>query len=136
MEKISGIIPANARVTTVDLKNSGVARSGSPSFGREVGVSSVIARSNELDLSAKANLIQADQISLRSSKRDPRAEIVQRMTDNFFMKKAKQYEEIANNEDNLIENSTTDLTLNSDLDSDESASEDSPVAGQHLDIIV
>lgn len=40
MEKISGIIPSSARVTSVDMKESPPVRSGTPTFGRAESVPS------------------------------------------------------------------------------------------------
>lgn len=132
MEKISGIIPPNARVTTVDLKNSGTARSGTPSFGREVGLSSVVERNNNLDVATKANFIQVDQMKLRGSKDDPRAEIIQRMSDNFFMKKAKEYE-VEKNEAPLADPDKFSNLDHSDVDP--VSSDDEAVVGYHLDVM-
>jgi hypothetical protein len=39
VEKISGILPASRRITTVDLRGSGSVRAGTPNFGRPQGVS-------------------------------------------------------------------------------------------------
>lgn len=89
MEKISGILPATARVTTVDLKSGGAARSGAPSFGREVGVSSIFERRMAKETAPVANQIHQEQLNIRNTVIDPKAEIVQRMSDNFFMKKNK-----------------------------------------------
>lgn len=90
MEKISGILPATARITTVDLKNSGTARSGMPSFGRDVGLSSVTQRR----LANRAGDLHKEQMEWRHKSQDPKAEIVQRMADNFFMRKsARQKQE-------------------------------------------
>ena len=93
MDKISGIIPANPRVTTVDLKNSGTARAGAPSFGRDVGVSSITVRNMEKDLAARAAAEHKDLMNFRSPpKNDPHAEIVKNMADSFFMKRKELLE--------------------------------------------
>lgn len=147
MEKISSILPANARVTTVDLKNSGVARAGTPSFGREVGLSSVIER-NQAELATRANTLQGEQLKQRTSaKLDPRAEIVQKMADNFFMNKARQIEaEKADRPESSNETMIREmreqiapLTAQSqnmtDADAELSSSEDDVIVGQHLDVM-
>lgn len=80
MEKISGILPASSRVTSVDLKSSGAARSGAPSYGRPVGLSSAARR--EMAAEVKAQNLHQAQMQKRSM--DPQTEIVQKMADNFF----------------------------------------------------
>lgn len=114
MEKISGILPANARVTTVDLRNSGTSRSGMPNFGRDVGVSAIAERKmareaamreaavqgpnmsgiagQTFETSKVANSAHKDQIGLRTKVSDPKSDIVQKMADDFFMNKARQLE--------------------------------------------
>ena len=89
MDKISGILPATARITAVDLRNSGTARSGTPGFGRAVGVSTVAARQEALETAEKANLVHKEQINLRNFESDPKSQIVQKMADNFFINNAK-----------------------------------------------
>jgi hypothetical protein len=89
MEKISGILPSNARVTTVDLRNAGTSRAGMPSFGRSVGISTVQQREIERATAAKANDVHKSQMNIRDTEKDPKAEIVQRLADDFFANKAK-----------------------------------------------
>jgi hypothetical protein len=85
MEKISKIIPPSARTVSVDLKNSGVARSGMPSFGREQGVSSA-AKKAEMDVITRSSHqhqeLMADRI------KDPKVRIIEDMANSFFMKNA------------------------------------------------
>jgi hypothetical protein len=145
MEKISSILPATARVTAVDLKNSGVARPGTPSFGREVGMSSVLKK-QEADIAARANKIRDEQAGLRTGfQRDPRAEIVQRMADDFFINKARQYEQEKNTVplaevDRLADLSQIDVNEISpvskpSITNGASDSDDGYVSGQHLDVM-
>lgn len=90
MEKISSILPGTPRVTTADLRNSGVARPGAPSFGRPMGVSALAARP-EVDGSASASAELSNLRGLREPNarpKDPKADIVERIANNFFNKKA------------------------------------------------
>ncbi|OFZ13995.1 MAG: hypothetical protein A2Z20_10220 [Bdellovibrionales bacterium RBG_16_40_8] len=130
MEKISGILPPKARITSVDMKGSGAARSGTPSFGREVGMSSVERRMLQ-DTAAKANFAHQDQMSLRSTVKDPKAEIVQRMADNFFMNKNKRIEK----EVDLGMDESSDMQIEEPVDIDIDSADDSLVVGQHLDVV-
>lgn len=104
MNKISSILPANARVTTVDMRNSGVSRPGSPSFGREVGMSTPAQRKAELETAMKASNEFKTQMYVRNEELDPKSKIVQNMADNFFNKKAAQ------------KNEEVDLGLDEDTD--------------------
>jgi len=104
MEKISSILPATSRVTTVDLRNSGSIRGGMPTFGREVGVTAAAAQQAQqkeaatlalsrnqpdvLTTAARANQTLSEQMQMRTSKMDPKADIVKKMAENFFMNKA------------------------------------------------
>lgn len=106
MEKISGILPATARITSVDMRNSGVARSGTPGFGRELGVSTVAAKNAALETAAKANLTHKDQIQMRNTESDPKSEIVRRMADSFFV----------NNMSPSVEANDEDLAVGQNLD--------------------
>jgi len=60
MEKISGILPATSRITSVDLKSGPAARSGGPSFGRPQGLSTVAQR--QADIEAR-QLAVVDQLA-------------------------------------------------------------------------
>jgi hypothetical protein len=105
MQKISGILPANARVTTVDIKASGAMRGGMPSFGREIGVTAAAQKKIELEAAAKFNLqssgpnASASQfehknlMNIRKENADPKATIVTDMAEKFFMNKLNQPKE-------------------------------------------
>ena len=64
MEKISGILPASSRVTSVDLKSSGAVRSGTPNYGRPVGLSTAAKR--EIAAEAKAQAMHKNQMQQRA----------------------------------------------------------------------
>lgn len=154
MNKISGILPANARVTTVDLKNSGTQRAGMPSFGRSMGVSSAQERENERTTAARANEALKNQKDIRSTQLDPKAEIVQRLADDFFANKAK----INNQEYTIVHDDKSDMAVDlpseiisaddgkaktkeaiafSDLVQNQEvveADEDAPAVGKYLDV--
>lgn len=66
MEKISGIVPSSARVTSVDLQSTGAARPGMPSFGRPQGISSLTERRTALDTAAKATFEHQDLMAGRT----------------------------------------------------------------------
>jgi hypothetical protein len=89
MEKISSILPATPRITAVDLKNSGVARSGTNPFGRDVGLSS-IDRRKALEAALPKGSGDA-AINETGRPLDPRAAIVKDMADKFFGEKIKNY---------------------------------------------
>ena len=86
MEKISGILPANSRITSVDIKKGGTARSGTPNFGRDVGLSSP-------DRRALAKSIGGDAMSRHQELMDARhnsekqVKIIERLNNDFFNKK-------------------------------------------------
>ena len=86
MQKISGILPANARVTTVDMKASGSARPGMPNWGREVGVPYAAEKKMQADAAVKATIQHKDMMQLRKENgADPHTAIVQQMADKFFV---------------------------------------------------
>ncbi len=94
MQKISGILPANARVTTVDMKASGVARPGMPSWGREVGVPIAAEKKMQMDAAAKASFVHKEQMQLREgAAKDPHVAIVEKMAENFFVNRAAEPKE-------------------------------------------
>ena len=80
MDKISGILPASPRITSVDLKNSGTARSGMPSYGRP-----------QLDATGSARRhTQTNAMHATMSKPiDPHVDIVDKISKEFFMQKSQ-----------------------------------------------
>ena len=63
MEKISGIIPRNARNSTADLSKSQPVRPGAPSFGRAIGkVSTKSALDNLQGLSQKEQKVSGSSL--------------------------------------------------------------------------
>lgn len=104
MEKISGIIPRNARNSTADLSKSQPVRPGAPSFGRAIGkVSTKSALDNLQGLSQKEQKLSGnslpevgDKISL--------SEDFQEMSDakNIFKDTESKILDGASNEDKFF----------------------------------
>lgn len=85
MEKISGILPSNSRLTSVDMKDSAAVRPGIPSFGRNIGESNLATRINRSSLMPS---ISSDLNSLiRSPKDIENEELISNLSDEFFMHK-------------------------------------------------
>lgn len=84
MEKISGIIPASPRVTSVDHSGSNSTRPGAPTFGAPKGISS-LERNDRFSKSSVANNITDTFMNSSWKKRDlAKAGIVEKMSDVFF----------------------------------------------------
>ena len=80
MDKISGILPASPRITSVDLKNSGTARSGMPSYGRPQLEQTGSARRH-----TQTNAMHAAMTKTV----DPHVDIVDKISKEFFMQKTQ-----------------------------------------------
>lgn len=145
MEKISRILPGSPRVTTADLRGSGVARPGSPGFGRPMGVSALAAKPEPADVSMTASKELSNLRFMREpnqpASRDEKADIVQRMSDSFFMKKARQPEVEVQNDvtSEILEkfHSMEDSDLNpmTGAPPAELADEEMPIKGGNLNIV-
>lgn len=82
MEKISGILKSNARVTSVDLSEAPPARPGSPAYGRKPGRNSV---SDRITLSERAKELAAQEtLMVRDPKEASRAKKVEELNKRFF----------------------------------------------------
>ncbi len=82
MEKLSSILPSNARIRSVDTKDSKPARPGAPSFGRPAGDVSVRDR---FTVSKEAVDRAAQDLSaLRDGKEFARAKMVEDISNKFF----------------------------------------------------
>ncbi|MEC9282252.1 MAG: hypothetical protein VX642_06040 [Bdellovibrionota bacterium] len=85
MEKISGILPATSRITTVDRKGEHPVRSGhGASFGRQVSKSEVVRARPKLTLGEAPKAYE--RLSERKLKDRMHAQIVNRMSNDFFGK--------------------------------------------------
>lgn len=85
MDKISGILPSNKRIESVDLKNSSPVRSGVPNFGQNVVKPSnhrALAKTTLDEASWTYNKVQEGKEKMRSE-----AQRVQDIADRFFDKK-------------------------------------------------
>jgi hypothetical protein len=137
MQKISGILPANARVTTVDMKASGVARPGMPSWGREVGVPIAAEKKMQNDAAAKASFVHKEQMQLREgSAKDPHVAIVEKMAENFFVNRAAEPKAEIKDEPIIAADPNSDMDMMTGtpplgLDSDDG---DTLLVGQYLDV--
>lgn len=87
MEKISGIIPANARTKSVDVSNSQPVRPGAPTWGRPVGrvsqAASMIAPEDRFSVSTDR---PADVVSpiYNSRAEISRKKVVEDLAKKFF----------------------------------------------------
>jgi hypothetical protein len=86
MDKISGILPSNARVTSVDMKDSGPIRGGVPSFGRTETVSPAKSNLPPQD-TAQRGAAAHQQLNDWRSKDQKAAAVAGEVTDRFFSKK-------------------------------------------------
>ncbi|MFN7262519.1 MAG: hypothetical protein ACK5RO_10955 [Pseudobdellovibrionaceae bacterium] len=88
MEKLSGILPSNARLKSVDTKDSKPVRPGAPDFGRPKGSNSVQDRMN---ISAQALQLAADDhLAFKDAKEATRTQIVKDVTEKFFNNRLKE----------------------------------------------
>lgn len=86
MEKISGIVPASARVKSVNLREGQPVRPGAPPFGRPMG-KSALAEQNAKTTAEKAMDEHNRLMQIRSGdKAGP--EIITDMADRFFMQRS------------------------------------------------
>lgn len=83
MEKISGIVPATSRVTSVNLKESQTMRPGAPGFGAPVG-KAAINGGNQPTTAEKAVAAHNALMSRRSGDAH-HPQLIKDMTDKFFM---------------------------------------------------
>jgi hypothetical protein len=91
MDKISGIIPSSARVSSVDLKEAAPVRPGTPGFGRPEGASSLKSSISPQDTARRGVSAQIEQMDWRS-KDAANSSIVQSISDGFFSKNRKEVE--------------------------------------------
>lgn len=85
MEKISGIIPNSARVSSVDMKEAAPVRPGAPGFGRPEGVSSLRETAITQDTAGRGVGELRQQLDWRT-KDAQQAGMVQNIADRFFAK--------------------------------------------------
>lgn len=85
MEKISGIIPQNARIASVDMQHARPVRPGVPTFGRPVGKSEL---ADKVTLSSLRKESTVDDFqTYRNPVETRRAKLVEDISNKFFMNK-------------------------------------------------
>jgi hypothetical protein len=83
MEKISGILPKNPRVTSVDMENSQTVRPGAPNFGQRPGRSDIRDRVSVSGIKKTEDLESLK--TYKAPKEQARAKIAEEMARKFFM---------------------------------------------------
>ncbi len=84
MEKISGIVPASSRVTSVNLKDSQTLRPGVPNFGAPVGKAAINGGSEPT--TAEKAVAAHNALMSRRSGDAHHPQLIKDMTDKFFMR--------------------------------------------------
>ncbi len=93
MNKISGILPSNARITSVDVKSERPLRSSTPGFGLPVSKSGFNQNAAPVDVSMdRFDLSEAAQRPM--TKEEKASEIAVRMTRDFFNAKSEGDREV------------------------------------------
>lgn len=136
MDKISSILPGNARVQSVDLDEAPPARPGAPSFGRKAGRNTV---SDRVTLSQKAKEMAAkDTLMVRNPKEASRSKMVEELNRRFFEtrlqkpeKEAPQSQTIA---DNVTEAADVDVDRLRDVISQYEAPSEEPARATNLSV--
>lgn len=85
MQKISSIIPSSRRVTSVDMKDAHPVRPGVPQFGRPMAIAS-----SSINKSSIAAPVMSEA---RTAEEQNKMDIVNRVSDGFFMQKQIKAEE-------------------------------------------
>jgi hypothetical protein len=91
LDKISSILPSNARIKSVDLEGSQAARPGAPTLGRHEGISTVKDRVS-LSEAARGQALRdsfKETLGGARAKDAARAKMVAEMTRNFFDNRVK-----------------------------------------------
>ncbi|MCE3010066.1 MAG: hypothetical protein LW875_05595 [Proteobacteria bacterium] len=142
MEKLSGILPSNARLKSVDVKDSKPVRPGAPDFGRPKGSNSVQDRMN---ISAQALQLAADDhLAFKDPKEASRSQIVKNVTDNFFNNRLREAlpatESVVSDEsDDVVPESVTSEAavglLSQVKPKAMTADESGPARGERLDVV-
>lgn len=91
MDKISSIIPGNARIQSVDDEGSQAARPGASTLGRHAGVTSIHDRVTLSDAARNASLSDSfkDTMGGARAKDAARAKMVAEINRNFFENRLK-----------------------------------------------
>ena len=102
MDKISSILPNNARVKTVDLAESHPIRPGTPSFGRPVGANRlgdrVTLSQQALRETTRESALDQAKVGTLNDGKNPRdaknVKIADQLTNQFFMKRLEPIQEV------------------------------------------
>ena len=86
MEKISGIVRGNSRVTTADNKNAAPARTGMPTFGRPAGESTPVTPKTT---STASRAVALHNGITEAKKAVSQERMISQMADEFFMSRAR-----------------------------------------------
>lgn len=87
MEKISGIVRGNSRVTTVDNKNAAPARPGMPAFGRPAGETTAASPKQSSTASRAVALHNGIQEAKKAMSQE---RVIANMADQFFMSRVRR----------------------------------------------
>ena len=82
MDKLSGIIPTNSRIKSVDLAEAKPRRPGAPSYGIPMGVNTIKDRVT-LGMRDKNSILE-DTMTYRNPKEMKNAKIAEDLTSKFF----------------------------------------------------
>lgn len=136
MDKISGILPSSARVSSVNLSDAGTVRPGAPGFGRAEGASALRdAKTGET--AGRAAKLSQEQLDWRS-KDMKNAATVRELSDRFFRGNEKpasdrEIQSVIEKEVNLapIRTGTPSVPAGFDFDSPQSATSEDQPEGLH-----
>ncbi len=111
MEKISGILPSNARLSTVDLASSSPIRRGQPGFGREEA--KLATRLSGKEKTVLENVAPTYENFTQSKLKARReAEIARKTTEGFFVNQGQSIQaqrELLNDQENINELAMNDI---------------------------
>jgi hypothetical protein len=89
MDKISGIVPGTARVTSVDMKDAAPIRPGTPGFGRPQGISTLKDQKNLAEVLQRSRQAH-DELMASRHRDDGKAALAKDISDKFFMKNNRE----------------------------------------------
>ena len=90
MDKLSSILPASPRVTSVDTSDSPPARPGAPTLGKRAGITTI---GDRFTLSQNAKeLVAKDTMMGRNPKDAAQAKMVEKINRDFFNTRVKPVE--------------------------------------------
>lgn len=84
MEKISGIIAANARTRSVDVSNAQPVRPGAPTYGRPEGKVTKAAIEDKISLSSLATARPLESGTYKNSSEAAKVKVIKDSAQRFF----------------------------------------------------